>query len=85
MTAAAKRGRINNFICGRSLNDPGVPNGAVASLLQIDVSNIRRQAHVELNKFTPRHDIRIAQKVQRHSERAKKDLKRSNKKCGCSL
>jgi hypothetical protein len=35
MIAAAKGARINTFICGQSLTDPGAPNGEVASLLQI--------------------------------------------------
>jgi hypothetical protein len=35
MIAAAKGARINTFICGQSLTDPGAPNGEVASLQQI--------------------------------------------------
>jgi hypothetical protein len=35
MIAAAKGARINTFICGQSLTDPGAPNGDVASLQQI--------------------------------------------------
>jgi hypothetical protein len=46
MIAAAKGARINTFICGQSLTDPGAPNGEVASLLQIVGSNTRRQSHV---------------------------------------
>src|ERR1700723_1078411 len=37
MTAAAKGARINNFICGRSLNDPDVANGAARSQPQLAV------------------------------------------------
>jgi hypothetical protein len=46
MIAAAKGARINTFICGQSLTDPGAPNGEVASLLQIIRSKTRRQLHV---------------------------------------
>jgi hypothetical protein len=46
MIAAAKGARINTFICGQSLTDPGAPNGEVASLLQIVGSKTGRQSHV---------------------------------------
>jgi hypothetical protein len=46
MIAAAKGARINTFICGQSLTDPGAPNGEVASLRQIVGPKTRRQSHV---------------------------------------
>jgi len=49
MIAAAKGARINTFICGRSLSDPGAPNGAVASLLQIDGKHAGNRTSDETN------------------------------------
>jgi len=46
MIAATKGARINTFICGQSLTDPGAPNGEVMSLLQIVRSKTRRSSHV---------------------------------------
>jgi hypothetical protein len=46
MITAAKGARINTFICGQSLIDPGAPNGEIASPLQIVGSKTRRQSHV---------------------------------------
>jgi len=46
MIAATKGARINTFICGQSLTDPGALNGEVMSLLQIVRSKTRRSSHV---------------------------------------
>jgi len=35
MIAAAKGARINTFICGQPLTDPGAPNGEIVLRLQI--------------------------------------------------
>jgi hypothetical protein len=83
MIAAAKGARINTFICGQSLTDPGAPNGEVASL-QIVRSKTRRQSHVGQNYLTSHHSIHLAQKRNAIAKQTKKSFKRSYELCGYS-
>jgi hypothetical protein len=83
-TATAKRARINNFICDQSLNDPGAPNGAIASLLPIYVSKIRNASARRRKAVYPAVRHSPSTKARRVRGRAKKDLKRANEMCGYS-